>query len=84
MLLNDVAGVEENEGHPECVAVETILLDELNIPCALLNGKKPCQLNVTQLKRWLACRGAPLSVRKPELIERLVSYYIETMTIITD
>ena len=84
MSRNDVAGIEENERQPECFTDEIILFDELDIPGASLNGKKPCQLNVTQLKRWLACCGAPLSGRKPELIERLVSYYIETMNIVTD
>ena len=81
MSWNDVASVEENEGQPECFTDEIILLNELDILGASLNGKKPCQLKVTQLKRWLACCGAPLSRRKPELIERLVSYYIEIMNI---
>jgi len=48
-----------------------VVLDEADVPGASLNGKKPCQLTVAQLKRWLACRGAPVSGRKPELIERL-------------
>ena len=75
VLRNDVTTVEENESQSECFADNIILLDESDIPGASLNGKKPCQLNVAQLKRWLACRGAPLSGRKPELIERLVTYY---------
>ena len=49
------------------------LLSEQNIPGTSLNGKKPGQLNVVQLKRWLACRGAPMSGKKPQLIERLAS-----------
>ena len=49
------------------------LLSEQDIPGASLNGKKPGQLNVVQLKRWLACRGAPMSEKKPQLIERLAS-----------
>ena len=32
------------------------ILNEDDVPGASLNGKKPSQLNVTQLKRWLACR----------------------------
>ena len=73
MSQNDVTSVEEKENQPECFCDEIILLDESDIPGASLKGKNPCQLNVAQLKRWLACRGAPLSGRKPELIERLVS-----------
>ena len=46
------------------------MLSEYNIPGASLNGKKPRELNVVQLKRWLACRGAPTSGKKPQLIER--------------
>ena len=46
------------------------ILCEDDIPGSSLNGKNPNQLNMTQLKRWLACRGAPVSGRKPELIER--------------
>ena len=46
------------------------VLCEDDIPGSSLNGKNPQQLNMTQLKRWLACRGAPVSGRKPELIER--------------
>ena len=51
------------------------LLSEEDIPGASLNGKTPGELNVVQLKRWLACRGAPTSRKKPELIERLVLLY---------
>ena len=84
VLRNNVAVVEENKSQPECFTDEIILFDEMDIPGASINGKKPCQLNVTQLKWWFACRGAPLSGRKPELIERFVNYYIETMNIVTD
>ena len=31
-------------------------LGEYDVPGASLNGKKSSQLNVTSLKRWLACR----------------------------
>ena len=47
-----------------------LLLTESDIPGASLNGKDPSELNVVQLKRWLACRGAPIAGEKPELIER--------------
>ena len=49
---------------------EVLMLQEDDIPGASLNGKDPSELNVVQLKRWLACRGAPLSGKKPELIDR--------------
>ena len=50
--------------------LDGILLTEANIPVASLDGKHPTELNVAQLKRWLACRNAPVSGKKPELIER--------------
>jgi len=59
--------MEEKE---ENLSAEVCLLNEYDIPGASLNGKSPSQLNVVQLKRWLACRGAPVSGKKPELIER--------------
>ena len=37
------------------------ILCEDDIPGSSLNGKNPKQLNMAQLKRWLACRGAPVS-----------------------
>ena len=46
------------------------LLTEKDIPGASLHGKDPSELNVIQLKRWLNCRGAPVSGKKPELIQR--------------
>lgn len=47
-----------------------LLLSDQDIPGASLNGKDPTNLNIPQLKRWLACRGAPESGKKPELIQR--------------
>lgn len=49
---------------------DDILLTQTDIPGASLDGKHPTELNVTQLKRWLACRGAPVSGKKPELIQQ--------------
>jgi len=46
------------------------LLRESDIPGASLNGKQPVELNIQQLKRWLACRGAPTTGNEPEFIER--------------
>jgi len=43
---------------------------EADIPGSSLNGKEPSELNIVQLKRWLACRGAPVSGKKPQLVER--------------
>ena len=45
-------------------------LGEYDVPGASLNGKKPSQLNMTSLRRWLACRAAPTGGNKPQLIER--------------
>ena len=49
---------------------QMLMLNEDDIPGASLKGKKPNDLNVVQLKRWLACRGASLSGNKAQLIER--------------
>ena len=47
----------------------TYVLEENNIPDASLHGKKPNELTMTQLKRWLSCKGAPVTGKKPELVE---------------
>jgi len=47
-----------------------LMMTESDIPGASLNGKDPSEMLVVQLKRWLACRGAPTGGNKPELIER--------------
>ena len=49
---------------------DLLLITESDIPGASLNGKDPYELNVLQLRRWLACRGAPTAGKKPKLIER--------------
>ena len=54
----------------DCQRAEVTLLDENDIAGASLNGKLPSELSVTQLKRWLAYRGAPVSGEKSDLIER--------------
>jgi len=51
------------------------MLGEDEVLGASLNDKKPSQLNVTSLKRWLSCRGAPTSGNKPQLIERYLHYF---------
>ena len=60
-----------SEGSSVKTAADFEVLTKGDIAGALLDGKKRKQLNITQLKRWLACRGAPLSGKKPQLIKRL-------------
>ena len=60
--LNDLCVETDLEG--------VLLMTEKDIPGASLNGKDPSELQVVQLRRWLACRGAPTAGNKPELIER--------------
>ena len=72
-MMRGTVGIEDNENvveEDESDQEDLLLLEESDIPGASLNGKQPCQLNVTELKRWLLCRGAPLTGKKPELIER--------------
>jgi len=47
------------------------LLNEEDIPGASLDGKNPREINVTELRHWLTCCGAPVGGKKPELVERL-------------
>ena len=68
-----VAPSGSSEKEPSLKEIDSrdiILLTEADVPGASLNNKDPSELNVTQLKRWLTCRGAPLTGKKPELIER--------------
>ena len=44
------------EGKEDCQDTDVFLLDKSDIPGASLNGKSPSELNITQLKRWLAPR----------------------------
>ena len=66
---DDVSGLERNGSSSECFVDSIVTLDENDVPGTSLNGKIPSQLNVMQLKRWLACRGTPQTGKKPELIE---------------
>ena len=70
MKKDDVSGLERNGSSSEYFVDAIITLDESDIPGTSLNGKKPSQLNFTQLKRWLACCGAPPTGKKPKLMER--------------
>ena len=58
--------------------METILNDfmailrEKDIPGASLNVRDPSELKIPELKRWLACRGAPQKGKKANLVARFV------------
>lgn len=39
-------------------ADDFMVLTENDVPGSSLNGKQPHELNIFQLKRWLACHGA--------------------------
>ena len=62
-----------------CVSIQTgfcviqVELTEDDIPGASLGIRKPHELKVPELKRWLACRsrGASRSGNKAALIERV-------------
>ena len=43
---------------------------ENDIPGSSLRGRKPDELTVPELKRWLACRGASRQGKKAELVTR--------------
>ena len=60
-------GVNNNDDQDQD---DIVLLTEADIPGASLDGKDPTELNITRLKRWLACRGIPINGRKPEFIQR--------------
>ena len=48
-------------------------LVEADVPGASLSGRKPRDLHVPELKRWLACRGASRRGEHAELVKRRVS-----------
>lgn len=49
---------------------DLLVLTEADIPGSSLNGKNPSELNVVQLKKWLACHGVPVTGKKSQLVER--------------
>ena len=57
----------------DSVPVEVELTED-DIPGASLGIRKPHELKVPELKRWLACRGASRSGKKAALIERVNDY----------
>ena len=68
--------MDDNE---DLVDDDILLLTGSNILGASLDGKDPSELSVVQLKRWLVCRGTPVTGKKSELIQRyagpFISYY---------
>ena len=48
----------------------TSILSEKDIPGASLDGRKPENLKVAELKCWLVCRGAPVKGKKVDLVAR--------------
>ncbi len=51
-----------------------VKLNETDVPGAKLIYADLRQHSVTQLRRWLECRGLPTSGNKAELAERSVSF----------
>ena len=51
-------------------------LQEKDVPGASLCGRDPSELKIPELKRWLACRGAPLKGKKADLVARFVVCYV--------
>ena len=51
------------------------ILREKEIPGASLDGGDPSELKVPELKRWLACRGAPQKGKKADLVARFVENF---------
>ena len=64
------------------VALSDVRLREEDVPGASLGKhadgrvRKPHELCVPELKRWLACRGARWSGNKADLVQRLVMFAI--------
>ena len=50
----------------------SVRLTESDVPGASLDGRACGECTVTQLQRWLECRGLKTSGTKPELIRRSV------------
>ena len=55
----------------DLISVEGSVRKE-DIPGASLNGRKPEQLKVPDLKYWLASRGAPTKRKRADLVARYV------------
>ena len=69
--IDDVQeGLSSGNSCEELQKDDVLVLCEDDIPGSSLNGRDPDLFNIQQLKRWLACRGAPVSGKKSELVER--------------
>lgn len=54
------------------IQTSVVVLDENDVPGAILPRKTPEECNMQQLKRWLVCRGASSTGKKAQLVARLV------------
>ena len=52
-------------------------LNEFDVPGAALNGREATSLTIPELKRWLQCRRAPTTGKKPDLVARLTYYCVK-------
>ena len=68
--ITSSSNVFEDDANVDWFSDDLLVLTEADIPGSSLNGKEPSELNVVQLKKWLACRGAPVTGKKPQLVER--------------
>ena len=55
------SGTSDLEASIDLSRDDILLLTKSDVPGSSLSGKDPAELNVVQLKRWLACRGAPIT-----------------------
>ena len=60
---------------------ETVVLTELDIPGAALNGKDPKLASKSDLKFWLQCRGVKVSKIKTKA-EHIKKYTIYSISLI--
>ena len=51
---------------------EELILSEKDVPGASINGRKPEEQAIPQLKRWLQCRKASVKGKKANLVARWV------------
>ena len=49
---------------------EELILSENDVPGTSLNGRKPEELTIPQLKHWLQCRKASVKGKKADLVAR--------------
>ena len=50
--------------------MQRVTLSEMDVLGASLEGKRPEELKVPQLKQWLLCRGALTKGKKADLVEQ--------------